>query len=162
MKSWTLVSIAFASFLLSLACNGPSSTLTSLGGRPRISGKWHLKYHDKQGYPGLENVEFFEGGDFSFSNFVDRSYKKVQMGHDFGTINDMFRESGAGTYKFIDNSHIKMETAGMGGFSEVYELVSLSDKKLILKGPDSTEEWIAGYEAPPTTPGSLEKLPVEH
>jgi hypothetical protein len=148
--------------LLSLGCDGPSSTPTiqrSLRARPpAITGKWHRKYHDKLGYPGIANIEFFESGDFSVSTVVDRSYKINIAGVDMGTQKDMRRESDSGTYKFIDNNHIKM---GSVKGSVIYELISFSDKMLVLKEPDSTDQWTAGFETPPDAPGLLGKLPVE-
>jgi hypothetical protein len=148
----TILRIApFAASLLLLGCSStPTPTtfqqsikaVTKLADpRSKMVGKWHRKYTDQLfGHPSLDNIEFFASGDYSLSTITDPSFHSAYV----NTEMPLRTSSGAGTYKFIDDSHIKFDE-GIG--SEIYELVSVSDKELLLKNGNGTRKWVAGFEA---------------
>lgn len=136
-----------ASLLLLLGCNkSPAPTtfrqgLETVSGlvdsRSKIVGKWHRKYIDHQGGSCTDNLEFFSSGDFSLNK---RIVWQIQA---LGTTS----ETQAGTYKFIDSTHLKLDYGGAG--SEILELISASDRELRIKEGDSVNVWTTGFAASP-------------
>jgi hypothetical protein len=105
-----------------LGCNKGRETTT--GTNSKIVGKWQRTYTSPY-YLGqiVAEMEFFGSGDFSQS--------ETHTGTNTITRN-------AGTYKFIDANHLKLD---YGIEANIYELVSVSDKELKLKHEKYLEVW---------------------
>ena len=116
----TILKVAPFAALLLLGCNKSSSPApttsqqsvkavpSSVNGHPKIVGKWHWNYTSRLGQVSVDNLEFFESGDFSVSTLKQSSFNGGRPQS----------STGAGTYKFIDSSHLKLDT-GFGG--EIYQ-----------------------------------------
>jgi len=147
MMASVRTTLYIAPLLLLLGCSNTSSAPTGvqqsarpasglIDSHPTVVGKWHRKFVDQIDRTCSSNLEFFASGDFSMATLTPHAMSGPSW------------DTSAGTYKFIDSSHLKLDY-GLG--SEMYELVSVSDKELRLKHGGEVEVWTTGFGPPPTS-----------